>query len=135
MIWFLLLIPFLLPHFKISIIFKKDDRNQDRTGNLTVIKHMQSNSYICVHEYIYATEGIPSVQSVHIFGKLFKFYLFILETSCAQVERQGYHLHSEQIQMMSIIFQKEKKRSVSTLRQEWINFYLNPVYRKAFPLL
>lgn len=96
---------------------------------------MQSNSYICVHEYIYATEEIASVQTVRIFGKLFKFYLFVLETSCAQVERQGYHLHSEQIQMMSIIFQKEKKRSVSALRQEWINFYLNLVYRKAFPLL
>lgn len=79
-----------------------------------IIKHMQSNSCICVHEYIYAIEAILSVQTVQIFSKLFKFYIFTLETFCVQVKRQGYHLQSEpyctQIQMMSIIFPKENKK-------------------------
>lgn len=63
--------------------------------------------------------GILSVQTVHIFSKLFKFHIFTLETFCAQVKRQRYRLQSElyctQIQLISIIFQKEKKKGLLAL--------------------
>lgn len=97
---------------------------------------MKSNSCLCVHKYIYAIEEFLSVQTIHIFIELFNFYIFKQETFCAQGKKMSTQseLYCTQVQMMSI-FQKENKRSVSTLRQEWINFYLNLVYRKAFPPL
>lgn len=45
---------------------------------------MKSESCLCVHEYVYATEGFLSVQTIHIFSELFKFYIFKHETFCAQ---------------------------------------------------
>lgn len=41
-------------------------KNQECTGSLIVTKHMQSNSCICVCEYIYASEWIFSVHTEHI---------------------------------------------------------------------